>query len=508
LAQLANIETQLSQLNELPQLVVAECALQELGTDLGERARSLRVFDTSRLEQEMPNYKSAASQELASMLKRIAKRGRLLASWYQRLRDQECAILSFEELGALETRVKDQQRKLSGARKVTDEKRKGVEVPCKVYMGKPLLVELPDKLTGSISAEELASAQVIAPYDQAQEARANKVNKLLRCYKRVLDKVTLEIEEARGLESREQSSYGQRASGMRPILGGIIVQLRTVACSEEKLPDAQTGQRLPDAQGWVAEKWDEQLRELKEKLGKATDKLADATMDAWRVRISPFLTDAKSLTKGTIASIAVDGLLTEATKLGEAARSLADHKERFNSLNEDKTKKEEKRRHYRIGVIVLDGYLDKLRFSDEDIDALTRRFVDFVRDGKRFFDFNFEFQLDEKGNIVLSREGIEGAIQPGGGESQILGLLEMLAVATEFGFPIIIDEVENYLDLGNLRKVLSFISSETEVQMLVTSRDQALPGRLSEWGIDHTAYQVSKDGDGWTKVLRMQPSKQ
>ena len=78
----------------------------------------------------------------------------------------------------------------------------------------------------------------------------------------------------------------------------------------------------------------------------------------------------------------------------------------------------------------------------------------------------------------------------------------MLAVATEFGFPIIIDEIENYLDSENLRKALAYVFQETDVQIVLTSRDPTLPDRLREWGIDHRAYLVSKGSDGYTKVSR------
>jgi len=504
LRDLAKIATELSNVEELPKLVSAEATLRELTVDLGERAKSLRVFDTDRLKSDMPNSMLVISNPLNSELRRIAKRGRLLASCHQRLKGQDCLISSFDELGAMEAHLTDQSKKLRAAKRVTEEERQPVQVACMVYLGKPVLVELPGKLTAQLSAEELASAQVIAPYDQAKDATANRISKLIGYYKKVNDKLHLNIEQARGLASEEQDSYGQKASNMRPTLGGIIVELRSVGCSEEKLPNAQTGDGLPEAKDWVESEWQQDWLQLKEKTGKAAGKLVDVTMGAWAQRIRPVLNLAEGLTKGATSNNAFDGLLQEANKLEEAARCLGEHKERFNNLKDDINSKEVKSRHYQQAVNVLASYFDKLRFSDEDIDSLTQRFVNFVREGKRFFGFNFDFNVDDKGNLLLKQDGIEGQIQTSGGESQILGLLEMLAVATEFGFPIIIDEVENYLDSANLRKALSFIFNETDVQMVVTSRDEALSSHLREWGIDHAAYRVTKEADGLTRVSRMQ----
>jgi hypothetical protein len=291
---------------------------------------------------------------------------------------------------------------------------------------------------------------------------------------------------------------------MRGTLGGILVQLQSVGCAGEKMPDPQTGDGLSKSSEWVEAEWSKDSQQLSKVTKGAKGHLADSAISEWAGRICPLLDSCLGFSKEA-SPITIFGQLQEqANKLTEAGRSLAEHKGRFKNLRDEIEGKEEVRYCNQVAVGVLATYLDKLRFNEEDIDALTQRFMDFVREGKRFFDFSFDFQLDDKGNLVLSREGIDGPIQPGGGESQILGLLEMLAVATEFGFPIIIDEVENYLDSANLRKALCFIFDQTDVQMVVTSRDEALSSHLREWGIDHTAYRVTKEADGFTRVNRMQ----
>ncbi len=498
LRDLETIQSQLSKIEKLPELVSAEGSLRDLSTDLGERAISLRRFDMDRLKRDIPTCKQVTNKKLDCVLRGIAKRGRLLASCHQRLREENCLISSFDELGDLQTRLTDEQKKLQGAKKVTEEKREALEIPCKVYLGKPLLIELPEKLTGRLSADELNSAQVVAAYDQTKEALANTVIMLVEYYKRLNDKLHSKIEQARGLASEEQNACSQEASNMRAALGGIVVKLQSVGCPEGSLPNTQTGSGLTESIEWVSTDTSRDWIQINDEITKAKGQFGNPAMRVWGERILPLLNQCTDLTKSS------DGLLEQANKLTEAARSLTEHKERFKNLRDEVNGKENLKCRYNAAVGILTTYLDKLRFSEEDIDALTQRFLDFVREGKRFFSFNFDFQLDDKGNLILSRDGIDGPIQAGGGESQILGLLEMLAVATEFGFPIIIDEVENYLDSVNLRKALSFIFNETDVQMVVTSRDEALSSRLREWGIEHTAYRVTKEADGFTGVQRME----
>jgi hypothetical protein len=242
---------------------------------------------------------------------------------------------------------------------------------------------------------------------------------------------------------------------------------------------------------------------LQEEGERTQEILSSGRLDSWDDKIKPLVEESRAPEEQRPFEALVQELGGWAEKLKEAARSVTEQMDTFNRLTDDIQGKVGLLSKYQTAVGVLSSYLDKLSFSDEDIEALTQRFLDFVHRGKQHFGFRFDVKLTEDNRLLLSREDLDGPIQPGGGETQIIGLLEMLAVATEFGFPIMIDEIESYLSSENVRKALAYVFQETDVQIVLTSLDQSLPDRLREWGIDHRAYMVCKGADGYTRAARL-----
>jgi hypothetical protein len=187
--------------------------------------------------------------------------------------------------------------------------------------------------------------------------------------------------------------------------------------------------------------------------------------------------------------------------LKEAVRSLSDYQERFGSWLGDRAELKSQAEQYKKSIEALDTYRNQLEFSEEAIERLTQTFLDLVREGINHFDFDFKVDFDDDGKPIFRRDNIEGEIQTGGGETQILGILEMLSVAEEFYFPVFIDEVCSYLHTSNLRKVLQFMYEKTDVQVVLTTTDEQLLQLLTELGIRYRAYRVEKDQSGYTKVI-------
>jgi hypothetical protein len=498
------IQAKFSDVHGLPNAVAAENALRDASDDLGRRFTALRTFNMGVLKPKPPVSEALGHSALIEILRQVLDDCADLAGCHENLQGLGLRLSSFEDLGELERRFGDEEKKLEAAKKVAERQGQAKEVACKVYFGEPLLVELPKQVTDALAAEDLAGAQVVVTHDLERQHEVENAIGLIDRYKRLNDAVHLKIEQARGQISAQQNACSQTASQMRTALGGIIVHLRTAGCPESFCPDPQTGNRLPEAGRWLEDEGQQSTEERQSLLEHARTELAKDRFTSWAAKIGPLLDQCERNSAGGETGLC-ETLSAQAGKLAEAARALYEHKARFKSLDGELRTKGLLKARYGRATSVLGAYLEKLQFSEEDIAALAERFLDSVRRSKTFFGFRFDFDLDQGGCAVLGREDLEGSIQTGGGETQILGILEMLAVAGEFGFPIIIDEVENYLDATNMRKALDYIFRETDVQIVLTSRDDKLPDRLREWGIEHRAYLVRKNPDGYTKAARIEP---
>lgn len=254
------------------------------------------------------------------------------------------------------------------------------------------------------------------------------------------------------------------------------------------MPDSETGARLSIAAEWLRDQIALATNQQQGKSGELNVLLSADGMRGWKSPVQ----ERQSPASGEQPSV-LDALK-------EAIQSVKEHKKRFGELLERRENSNRLQDRYRKSLEVLDNYLHKIRFKDEILEQLIQTFLDFVRRGKDTFDFPFEIDEQSDGRLTIRSQYLEGPIQTGGGETQVLGILEMLAIARQFGLPVFLDEIGSYLHLDNLRKILEFLIEHTEVQAVLTTADEGFLQHLEEWGIPHRGYVVTKNPEGFTQL--------
>lgn len=516
---LQKVKSLLDEVQDLPILVKVSNALGNLTNNIEQRESALATLQRDRLEVDVPLVQNLVSQATEGqplsppfdeLLKRIQKsldpieeHSQELCNSLGKLEGYNCTPASPDELSLMETQYADEQKKLQRTKGVLKEGRESIDIQCTVYKGEPLLIQLEEAFVQEISYEDLLKAQVIAPYSPEQEKRVNMIVDLLKSAKGNGDALKLQLEKAKSLITQERNTINQQAAEKRGRLPGIMEQMKSLNCPDEKLPDAKTGGNLSEAMLWVDEQVTDVTCELNDSVKRSKEVLANTGLQQWCNQINPFLERAQAVavgeSEGEVFNMMKFDEQVEALK--EAVRSLSDYQERFGSLLGNRTELESQAEQCKKGIEALDTYRNQLEFSQEAIERLTQTFLGLVREGINHFDFDFKVDFDDDGKPIFRRDNIEGEIQTGGGETQILGILEMLSVAEEFEFPVFIDEVCSYLHPSNLRKILQFMYEETDVQVVLTTTDEQLLQLLTELGIRYRAYRVEKDQSGYTKVI-------
>jgi hypothetical protein len=498
-ARLATVKQEMDEVKDLPDLI---CLRDGLGTVAEKlRVRADNLIASASLSDEILGEPPLVSDgdPLYHNLRAVDDGSSDLIEWLAELKEHGVEPQSSEDLSRTKGNFEDDKAKLESALTALAEQGDGCAVVCKVYRGKRLLVQLAEEFAKKTTAIELQQAVVIAPYSKAQAERVTRLVETLGKATAAANELGKSIQTARtAVDTRIgdiRVSIGQKQTALRKVLPSI----RELECPPHSLPDCETGANVRTAEAWIGGTSQGLMGQIVQVRTTIDGLLNTLPMDGWRRRIESHLrTDQQVDSNGSIPPAP---LLDEIIRdLREAARSIEDYRDNhaghLNSVEEN----ERICSLYQEGVQALDIYLNELQFKEETVQALAETFLLFVRNAQQLFGFQFRFELDDRGNPKLHREDLEGAILTGGGETQILGILMMLAVAVEFGFPVFVDEIGSYLHQGNLRKLLEFIYNETDIQVILTTADDELLDRLKEWGIEHKSYVVTKDSNGLTHV--------
>jgi hypothetical protein len=481
---LTQLQRDLSEVQDLGQLIERRAAADAALEEVQRRETAVERLDAGVLNAALPAL-PAASDHVQGVLADCHARARQLSECLAELAGLQAKPSSLGALTDQKSGYEDQKKKLERAKTLRDKRGDGVPVLCTIYRGDTLFVEIDKMFADTVSFDELTKAEVVVPYSKAEEEQVGRIADALRTTETAAKEMESAAETAQEALNKDIADLRVSITERQTKLKGLLPKLRDARCPEANTPDVETGARLASITEWVRREI-AAAEEQQQNRTSEIDQLVGATgMRGWKAKLDP--------SSGEPLQVVLD-------QLKEAIQSLIEHKQRFVKVLEEADKHKRTSASYDKAVEILDVYLDKVRFKDEVLDQLVQAFLDFVRRGKERFEFSFDIDEHSDGELTIRSQYHEGTIQTGGGETQVLGILEMLAIAQEFGLPVFLDEVGSYLDRDNLRKVLEFVIEHTEVQAVLTTADDGFLQQLEEWGIPHRGYVVVKTAQGFTQL--------
>jgi hypothetical protein len=491
LEQLNQLRQQFDEVKDLAALAGRRACLDALLGEIQNQEKAIESLDMELLKDSF-SCPSGAVLEVENQITACNISSKRLRDCLMELTEQQARPASLAELTANKSTFDDQKKKLERAKALQGKRGRGAPVSCTVYRGEKgdnLLLELDKDFAATVSFDELSRAEVLVPYSKAEEEQVCEIAASLGQTEAAAEALQAALEATKGVLQTQISDLRVSITERRTKVKGMLPKLQEVHCPAPSMPNSETGERLIAAMEW-----------LEAEIAAANNHKASMTDDINLLVAADGMQSWKEKTGcGGGASPGVPQLgIVDSLK--EAIQSLAEHKTRFTNLLEECERLRRLQRKYDRAFAVLGLYLDRIRFKDEILDQLIQTFLEFVRRGKEYFDFPFEIDEQSDGQLAIQSPFHEGLIQTGGGETQVLGILEMLAIAEEFGLPVFLDEIGSYLDRDNLRKIFEFLLEHTEVQAVLTTADDALLEYLQEWGIPHRSYMVMKDSQGFTQV--------
>lgn len=489
LQSLTELGQSLDAVKDLADLAESRTSQEALVEKLRDRKTALERLDKESLEVRF-SFPPRAGTDLENQIDACNSRSQTLRERLIELTDLRAKPASLAELSNQKSSYEDQKRKLERAKSLQSKRGQGVAVSCTVYRGENLLVELDKGFASQVSFDELNNAEVVVPYSQAEEEQVRRIGTALAQTETTAKELQASLEATRGGILTQIADLRVSVTERQTKLKGLLPKLQEIHCPAQKMP-SETGERLTIVMQWIEAETALANEQKQSKINEISSLVALDGMRIWKERMGR--------NGGDSSPDASEPRIIDALK--EAIQSLMEHKDRFANLLQDRETLRRLQQRYEKALEVLGLYLDKVRFKDEILEQLIQTFLDFVRRGKECFDFPFEIGEESDGQLTIRSQYHEGAtIQTGGGETQVLGILEMLAIAQEFGLPVFIDEIGTYLHRENLRKTLEFLVEHTEVQAVLTTADDEFLQHLEEWGIPHRGYVVTKDSRGFTQL--------